>query len=1066
MTARAAIRLLGPVRVAGERGEVGLRGHGARLLSWLALRPGRAWDTTDLVDRLWPAGPPPTARTALQGQVAKLRTVLDGIAGTGIETVGSAYVLHAPDGTVDADRFDRLAATARAALAADDPGPAVEALAGALDLWAGPALASVRDDAGLAIEAAALDARRADAEDDLARALLAADRAGAAVDLLERLVAADPLREGRWGQLMMALHRDGRQAEALRAYQRARAALAEEAGLEPGRELRRIERAVILQDPGLDAPRSWAAASLPAPLVRVVGRDDERDEVRERLRTSRLVTLVGPGGIGKTTTALDVAAGLAPALPDGAAVVDLAGARPDEVEAVTAAALGIVEAAGDALGRLSAALAGREALVVFDNCEHALDDVARVAVTLLRSAAGLRVLATSQEPLRVAGEAVVTLGPLGVPPDGAGRAEVEGSGAGRLLADRLSALGRSPSSEDDWRAVGAIARAAGGLPLALEVAAAWARTEDLAVVAGRLGADDVLRASPPAGGGRRGLGAALDAAAGRLGPDARRAYGAAGLFPAWFGAEAVEAAAGLPDGAGRAALAALADVSLAVVDPTDRGRVRLLPPVRHHAALLLARDGDETAARRRLLAWCLATAADLDRQCRGPGMVAAVARLTADLPTFRAVLHHALDEGDVVDALALFERLGFCWGSSPAAHEASHWGDALLRRTADVPPRQRVRAEVTAMQLADTFEGVAAHLDAAQAALRLADELGDDHARMSARLLVAMGMGWRGDDLEGAARLSAEARALALDRGDAWWAAEARTCEGLVALRRLDVAAALPALDEALAEHRQVGTPVGVARVLFFTAFARRVLGDLDGARRAYTEVRRLVADGRVTTWLRATMGLGHTELAAGNVEAAAAAFQAAHLRATEVGDQRIVLSALYAVAVAVGRGGGAEGPGHAAPLLLDAATQALDAGMPDAAVGPATSLAGALASASAGGGEGDVGGGDDRHDQRGGRDQRGGDHGGDEREGGGRGGAGARDADRLAVAAVLLGATGAVPPPRGVSLDLGAMADPAAVAKALAEALGPDALASLQADGERLGLAGALAQARAALDV
>ena len=1017
-----AIRLLGPVRVAGERGEVGLRGHGARLLAWMALRPGRAWDTTDLVDRLWPTGPPPTARTALQGQVAKLRTVLGGVDGTGIETVGSAYVLHAPDGTVDAHHFDHLAGAARASLAAGDAGPAMAALTEALDLWAGPALASVRDDAGLAVEAAALDARRADAEDDLARALLAAGRAGAAVDLLERLVVADPLREGRWGQLMMALHRDDRQAEALRAYQRARAVLAEEAGLEPGRELRRIERAVILQDPGLDAPRSWsAAASLPAPLVRVVGRDDERDEVRERLRSSRLVTLVGPGGVGKTTTALDVAAGLAPALPDGAGVVDLAGTRPGEVEAVAAAALGVVEAAGDAVSRLAVALAGREALVVFDNCEHVLDDVAAVAVALLRAAAGLRILATSQEPLRVAGEAVVTLGPLGVPPDGAGRAEVEASGAGALLADRLAALGRTPASARDWDAVGAIARAAGGLPLALEVAAGWARSDDLALVADRLGADDVLRASPPAGGARRGLGAALDAAAGRLGPDARRAYAAAGLFPAWFGAEAVASAAGLPADAGQAALTGLADVSLAMVDPADRGRFRLLPPVRHHAALLLAQDGDEAAARRRLLAWCLATAADIDRQCRGPGMAAAVARLTADLPTFRAVLHQALDTDDVADALALFERLGFCWGASPAAHEAARWGEDLLRHTAGVEPRQRVRAEVTAMQLADTFEGIAAHLDAAQAALRLADDLRDDHARMSARLLVAMGLGWRGDDLEGAARLADEARALALGLGDAWWAAEARTCQGLVALRRLDVTTALPTLDEALAEHRAAGTPVGVARVLFFTAFARRVLGDLDGARRAYAEVRRLLADGRVTTWLRATMGLGHTELTAGNVDAAAAAFRAAHLRATEVGDQRIVLSSQFALAVAVGR---AEGPGRAAPLLLAAAADALDAGVPDAAVGPATALAAALAALSPGGAGG------------------------------------------LELAGVLLGAAGALPPPDGVSLDLGALADPAAVAKGLAESLGPDALASLQAEGERLGLAAALAQARTALDL
>ena len=1013
-----AIRLLGPVRLTTADGaEVGLRGHRARLLAWLALRPGRPWAADDLVDRLWPAGPPPTARTALQGHVAKLRGALGDRSGTGlvaIETVGSAYVLRAEAGAVDAGRFDALADEARAASGRRDPAAAVRALTDALALWSGPALADVRDDALLGVEAAALDARRADAEDDLARALLAAGEAGAAVDLLERLVAAEPLRERRWGQLMVALHRDGRQADALRAYQRAVRVLAEEAGLAPGRELRRIERAVLVHDPVLEGARSWAAGRLPAPLTAVVGRDAERAEVRERLRSSRLVTLVGPGGVGKTTMALDVAAGVAPALADGAVVVDLAGAGPDDVDQAVAAAFG-TEAGGDPLQPVAAALAGADVLVVLDNCEHVLAEAARVAVALLRAGPGVRILATSQEPLQVAGEAVVALEPLAVPPEGAGPDEVERSGAGRLLAERLRASGRPPAGEADWRRVAAVARAAGGLPLAIEVAAAWGRTEGLDVVAERLGGDDVLRAEPPVGAGRRRLGAALDAAVARLYDPARRAYAAAGLFPAWFGVDALGAAAGLPAGAAGPAGAALVDVSLALADPADPARLRLLPPVRRHAAGRLGTGAEADAAAQRLLSWCLATAAELDAAAHGHGLPAAVDRLMADLPTMRAVLHRALDGGHAAEAARLFAGLGFCWAGSPAAPELARWGAEVLRHAKAVPAGERVRVEVLALQAADTFEAVAAHVDRAEELVARADAAGDDHAAASARMVLAMGLGWRGERLADAGALVAEARAAMQVAGDGFWAAEALTCQGLLALRRLDLAGGTALLEESLAEHQAVGTPVGVARALFFVGVARRIAGDLGGARRAFVEVRRLLAGGRVTTWLRATTALGHAVLAEGDLDAAVAAFQEAHARATEVGDQRIAVQAMAGVAAAVRR---RDGDRHAVPLVLAAAEQALEAGEPFDAALAATALAEVLAAG-----------------------------------------------DRPDHAAVLLGAAGAVPPPGGVRLDLAASVDADVVAGALSDRLGRDTYARLEADGRLLGLPAALAQARSALD-
>jgi DNA-binding SARP family transcriptional activator len=996
-------------------GEVGLRGHAAHLLAWLALHPRRPWAADDLVDRLWPAGAPPTARTALQGHVARLRRTLVEVPHAAIDTVGSGYALLVDDDDIDAHRFDGLVARARSALGDERAADAVADLTAAFALWSGPALADVRDDPGLGLEAAALDARRADAEDELARAQVAAGEIDAAVTLLERLVAAEPLRESRWGQLMVALHRAGRQTDALRAYQRAAAALAEEAGLEPGRELRRLERAILVQDPSLDARRSWSSAALPAPLTRLVGRDAERTEIRERLRSSRLVTLLGPGGVGKTATALDVAAGIAPAFPDGAVVIDLAGASDERsVAKVVSATIGVSESSGaEPLRHVATALDGRDLLVVLDNCEHVVADAARVAVALLQAGAAVRVLATSQERLRVAGEAVVVMEPLAVPDESAGPDEIRRSAACVLLGERLAALGRAPAGDDDWRALGDVARGAGGLPLALEVAASWARVERLDVVARRLRGDEVLGAEPPIGAGRRGLGVALDAAAARLGADARRLYAAASLFPAWFGPDAAAAAAGLDATAARDALVALADVSLALVDPGEPARFRLLPPVRRHAGRLLDDDGGRAAALSRLTAWCLADARDLAAAVVGAGHADAVERFTADLPTWRMILREALDGGRIEDAAALYGRLAFCWASSTAAPEAAAWGAELRRHADEMAPADRVRVEVTSMQTADTFERTAAHLEEAEEALAVAEAGGDADTAARARMLVGIGLGWRNLDLDRAESLFAEAREHTLAAGDSFWAAEARICQGLLAMRRLDLVTAATLLEEALAEHQAVGTPVGQGRALLFLGHARRWMGDLDGARRAYAEARRVLAAGRVTSWLRATVALAQTELAAGDLDAAERAFREAHARAADAGDQRAARAALSGLAAA------AQGRGDhelAADLLTAATHDAIDGHDPADAAAAATGLAEVLATAD--------------------------------------------EAGDLETAALLLGAASLAPAEVGVRLDANVATDARAVARRLVALLGDDQVERLRDEGRLLGLDAVLSRA------
>jgi DNA-binding SARP family transcriptional activator/predicted ATPase len=1027
MAGEVTIRLLGPVRVVTRGGEVTLRGHAARLLAWMALRPGRVWKTDDLADRLWPDGPPPTSRPALQNHVSKLRRVLADAPGVSVASTPGGYTLQAEPGAIDVGQFAELSEEAEAEHAAGRPAAAADRLATALGLWSGPALADVRGYPRLAAEADRLDDQRLGAEERYVEALTDAGELDRALAVVGRMVNDEPLRERRWALLMIALARAGRQTDALRAYRLAAATLVERTGLDPGPELQRLETAVLLQDPALDASQ-WrpAPGSAPAPLTALVGRDDERAAVMGRLATARIVTIVGPGGVGKTTLAIAVGAAESADFPDGVIVVDLGAGGPDDVAAALASAVGVSTESSraaptpgtaapdddqpetppgpDPLARAGAALARRQVLVILDNCEHVADEAARVAVGVLRAGPGTRVLATSQVPLGVAGEAVVVLAPLAVPAAGAGETDVRASPAGALLARRLDDVGCPPADAADWVHAGAIVRVLDGLPLAIEIAAAAARVEPLGPLADRLARDSaaVLEAEPPAGAGRRRLSAALDAAVGRLDPEAATVYALLSVFPAGFDASSTAAVADCGEATARAVLGRLADASLVVFEPPERRRARLLQPVRAHAAARLA-TAEREEAERRLAGWCLSLAEGLDRSLHSPSQPEVITRFVAELPVFRLVLRRLLDTGRAADAALLYERLVGCWGDSPAGLEAPVWGEELLGHVEHLAPGRRARLEVAVVHAQYAFELITAKLPLATAACERAEAAGDRFAAACARIQMAIAYGWSGREFDRAATLLEEARAVLEDEGATHRAAVALEFQGLLALRRGDLAGGIATLEAGAAEHRASGGPSDVAHALTFIGFGRRALGDLTGALRAFEEARLLLGGTRVVTWLRATIGAGHTALALGRTDAAREAFRAAHDRAVAVGDRRIAGTALVGLATIAARDGDEE---RCVALLQAAAGEALGGGDPTDAVTVAGMLADRLL---------------------------------------GRG--------QIDEAAVLLGASAAIEEQVRVRVNYGLAYDDTRARQAVTETLGPERAADLAGDGRAIGL-------------
>ncbi|MBC6462234.1 BTAD domain-containing putative transcriptional regulator [Actinomadura sp. HBU206391] len=719
--------VLGPLAVWTADGEpVAVPGLKVRaLLADLLVHEGRPVPADRLIDDLWGDDLPGNPAGALSAKVSQLRRVLEDA-----EPGGRELVLHLPAGYLlkadtDADRFRALIAEAGRA---GEPGARAALLSDALASWRGPAFADFCDEPFTRAAITLLAEQRLTAQEDRAEAWLALGEHTALAGELGDLLAEHPLRERLRAAHMRALYRSGRQSEALDSYERLRALLADELGLDPGPGLVALHRAILTQDPALAAPavvdpsairtaegaaeRAAAnrrAPSLPAPLTDLIGRDDAVAEIIARLAADRLVTLTGPGGVGKTRLAVETAGrlvtprgddlsgptaapgsdGLPPPadaagpFSDGVWLVELAALdRAADQDAVTRlaetimVALDIRDITGSAehgepvtaVDRLTEALRTRRLLLVLDNCEHVVEPVAELAELLLRAAPGLRLLTTSQEPLGLAGEVVWSVPPLEVPDPAADLAALERTGSVRLFVARASAAARGFTLDTGTApAVAVLCRRLDGIPLALELAATRVRALGVHGLVERL--DDRFRllatghrGAPPR---QQTLLAMIDWSWELLPGPERVVLRRLALHADGCTLEAAEAvcADGELDGLDVLdLLARLVDRSLVVmVDGADAPRYRLLESVAAYCVERLQEAGEFERVRRRHHAYYAALAEEAGPYLHGADQRRWLRRLDAEAANLRAALNTAVRDADAGGALRLVNAMTWYW---------------------------------------------------------------------------------------------------------------------------------------------------------------------------------------------------------------------------------------------------------------------------------------------------------------------------------------------------------------------------------------------------------------------
>jgi predicted ATPase/DNA-binding SARP family transcriptional activator len=685
------IEVLGPLRVCGEVEVVLERASHRRLLSILALHANRRVDTDALIDRNWAGDPPASARAALQMHVAALRKLLPREL---IVTEEHGYRLDLPGDALDADAFTALADEARRAAAANDWDGVLAASTTALDLWRGTPYDALREDDFAQPEIARLEELHLMLLELRAEALLGLGRERDALPELERLAVEHPLRERPWELLMTARYRAGRHAEALDAFREAYAALAE-IGLEPSAGLRELERRILVHDERLAG--GSARHNLPAELTGFVGREHEAAEAARLLAGHRLVTLTGVGGAGKTRLALHVAAACLEEFPDGCWLAELALLRdPELVPSEVASALGLQSRTSDALAAVTSAVTRDTTLILLDNCEHVLDAASTLARALLEAGPGVKVLATSREPLGVPGEVIYDVPPMSFPDDTrVAEAPFHAFDSIRLFEQRATFA--RPSFRIERRnadAVARICRRLDGIPLAIELAAGRVGSLSPESIADHL--DDRFRfltGGPSTAPDRhRTLEAALDWSHDLLRAEEQVLFARLGVFQGGFDVSAVTEVCA-DDSADATSLAAvlanLVQKSLVSTYEADAARRhRLLETVRHYALERLETSGDADTTRLRHMQWCARFAADAAARVHGPGRWELLEHLDAESPNLHAALDWALGNGyraeaaELARALAwhgfLHRRLQPCIGQLRAALEG---GSSLATET-------------------------------------------------------------------------------------------------------------------------------------------------------------------------------------------------------------------------------------------------------------------------------------------------------------------------------------------------------------------------------------------------
>lgn len=767
-------RVLGPIQAIDQGCTLALGSPKQRaLLALLLIHRNEVLAAERIVDALWGEEARPGTRKTLHVYVAGLRKVLEpgrraGSPPQTLLTRPPGYVLRAAASELDAADFEERVSDAESRVASDS-GQAAEELRAALALWRGRPYEDVAYEAFAQGEIRRLEELRLRGQELANDAELRLGRHGALVGSLEALVEEHPQHEPFWAQLMLALYRSGRQPDALRAYRRARDACTE-VGTAPSADLDRLETQILLRDPDLDQTNHATAVdgNLPAPLSSFVGRSADTTRVRQWVGAHRLVTLSGPGGVGKSRLAIEAARGLGAEFRHGVWLAELAGVSSgDEVAPNVSRVLGVPGGAGhtDIVDGLVEYIANRNLLLLLDNCEHLTEALTELVHTMLTCCPRLRVLATSRRPLGVEGEVVVPIGPMDVDagPDG------EPPDAVRLFLDRADLVRPTIAAGPDATplAIEVCLRLA-GLPLAIELAAARLRVMSLEELARRCAEDITLLNGGPTRpvAHHRAMRATLDWSYQLLEPAEQALFRRLAVFRGGFTLDAArEFHARLPENEGDPVhlVADLVDASMITLASGDR--YTLLEPVRRYGSWLLASCGEEAAARR-------AHATVFVEMFRVPESVlfhpsnsvpGILERFEPEIDNVSAALSWAFSSGQVDAAVELTSVAGLLLQARRPMREGQRWlRRALAASSKPTPARARALAQACLNAL---------HVDGMPEAARLVDELAgtaealDDERWRAAAIVRRADLAHFAADSETAARLYDEAIAR-LDRLD------------------------------------------------------------------------------------------------------------------------------------------------------------------------------------------------------------------------------------------------------------------------------------------------------------
>lgn len=779
---------LGPleVRHGDQPIELGAAKQRAVLAVLLASTP-EAVSVERLCDEVWPAGGPRDPLRSLQVYVSALRGELG--AGT-IVTTGRAYRLVVSPEAHDVETFLALAQDTRNLLRDGHPDRALEFAESALALWRGDAWQDVRDLPAIEPLAHRLDSLRVDVHARRAEALLALGHHRDLVPDLERLVATHPLREDLRGHLMLALHRSGRQSEAMASYAEGRAVLVSETGLEPGSALQELQAAVLKDDPALRLEDADVRARrhLPAPATGLVGRTEEVATVVERLRSgARIVTLTGPGGVGKTRLALQAAHDYAAMCADGVWFVDLASiTEPRLVPQAIGDALNVDASGSDPADALTAHLAQRGNLLVLDNFEQ-VDSAADLIATLVADCPRVQVLVTSRTRLRIYGEHVQTVTPL------------PAEDAVTLFLERASAADHRFHVSDPDQVRG-LCVALDNLPLAIELVAARVADLTLAELSTRLTERLDLAIDGPRerSDRQRALRASIDWSIQLLSDEERTAFRRLAVFSGGFQAAAAEEICGIS----RESLAELVRASLVV---SHDGRFAQLETIREHALAQLSGDSDIGDLRDRHATYHLTLAEQIRVGMPVADAVALIGRLKAERANVRAALEHFERAGHHLELLQLATALTVFWYRTSPTSPDIEWLERALLLTPHADAHLRARA----------FYGLA----------------------------ICRGEQGRSEE---SVELIQQSRALFAECGDDHWTGRALNSLS-AALRDLGRAEeSVPLMEESIALRRRLASPdLPLSIALDNRALAAIDLGDLGTAHTCLAQSRALASDER-----------------------------------------------------------------------------------------------------------------------------------------------------------------------------------------------------------------------------